>query len=283
MVLAGLDRRGSPASPAVDGPDTRVVEGGVVLGPDGLTDPGEDVLVRIGAKLAVGGRVEGPLVGDDVGRRAAVVAVDVDVGRPLVHDLGDQGVDLLGLELHVVPVHVVAGFVGAPTNLSPVRIDEGHDDHDDVIEDRAELSGHELLGDELDRLLRRHLAAVDRGRQQHDGLARADRVLGVRDGRIGDGHRIHLPVQERVGEGPHAHDLAHGVELVPELHEGLEGRRPRAEVLLLLPRERELLRLGTRGRNQGEGERGEDRPGSERVGAHEASIVGGSRVRERTR
>jgi len=82
-----------------------------------------------------------------------VVSINMDVRSPFVHHLGDERVDLLGLELHVVPVHVVAGLVGATAHLSPVGVHEGKGDHDDVLKEAAQVAADQILGHELDRLL----------------------------------------------------------------------------------------------------------------------------------
>ena len=73
-----------------------------------------------------------------------MVRVDVDVGRPLVHHLRDERVDLLRLELHVVAVHVEALLVRPAPHLTAVGIDERDEEHDHVVEQRAEVTENEL-------------------------------------------------------------------------------------------------------------------------------------------
>ena len=285
MVLPRLDRRGPPALDAAARDHALVVEGVVVLGADRFADLREDVPVRVGSQLGIGGRVERALVGDDVRRRAAVVPVDVDVGRPRVHHLGDQRVDLLRLELHVVAVHVVAGFVGPPAHLAAVGVDQRQRQHDHVAQQRPELPGDQLLGDELHRLLGRDLPAVHRRCQQHDRLARAQRVLRVGDRGIGDGDEEHLAIEQRAGDWPHVDQVARRVEVVPEPHQRFEGRRSGAEVLLLLPRLRQRLlsaEARRRGDRSAEGDDDDEGTGTWPAG-HEVSTAGNAHDQNATR
>ena len=75
--------------------------------------------------------------------------VDMNVGSPLRHDLRHQRLNLLRLKLHVVAVHVVARFVGAPLHLAPVGIHKRHPDHDHIIENVLQRSPNELACDQL--------------------------------------------------------------------------------------------------------------------------------------
>jgi hypothetical protein len=189
-----------------------------------------------------------------------MVAIDVNVRSPLRHHLGDVGVDLLRLELEVVPIHVVPGLVGAPVRLPSIRVGERRADDDDVLQDVPEISRDQLPRNQLKGLLGRDLVSVDGGSHEDDGLAGPDGVLGVHDRVFGDHDEVHLPPHDGLGERLHAHQFAHGIELVPELHERLEWGGPRAETLPFLPGLGKLLRgEGTDPRNREQGEKGGNR------------------------
>ena len=59
--------------------------------------------------------------------------------------------------------------------------------------------------------------------------------------RLADAQRRLRAAEQRLGERLHAHEFAHGVQLVPELHEGFVGGRSRLEVVHLLPGARQGL------------------------------------------
>ena len=149
-----------------------------------------------------------------------MVRVYENIRPPLVEDLGDQGLNLLGFQLQVVPIHVEAFVVGSAPNLGPIGVDGGHDEDHGLIQQGLEIAHDQVPHDLHGRIFSRHLPTMDIVHDEDHGFVGVGQVSDLEHRRVGQNAENHVPAAKSLGDLHHVHELGLGFELVDEFHEG---------------------------------------------------------------
>ena len=123
MLFPRLNGCRAPTRNSIHRLVTGVPEAIVVFRSQSFADLRYDQLVRHPHDLLVTCRIHDGLICDGVRCGPTVVGVDLDVRLPLMDHLGQQSLDLLRLQLQVIPVHVEVLLVCPAHLLCAIRID----------------------------------------------------------------------------------------------------------------------------------------------------------------